>query len=68
MNDPRLDPLLKHPFIAILLAGGTGFPVAAAAKSGVGRDGEINFYRSGSTIVMQMYDAAGAGWRTTTLT
>lgn len=65
--DERLEALLRHPFVRILLAGATGFPVGDAARTDAPGDGAIHFYRSGSTIVMQMYDATGGAWRSTTL-
>lgn len=62
-----LDALINHPIIRIFLTGATGVPLQSAARSDVGRDGEINIYRSGVTIVIQIYDATGAAWRSTTL-
>jgi hypothetical protein len=30
-------------------------------------DNEVNFYKSGSTIVMQVFDAEAGAWRSATL-
>jgi hypothetical protein len=51
-----------------LLVGAQEVDVSAtAAKSDAGADGELRFYRSGSTIIMQIYDASAAAWRAVTL-
>lgn len=39
----------------------------AGARSDNGIDGEVNYYISGSTIIMQIYDFSGGAWRAVTL-
>lgn len=36
-------------------------------RTDAGADFEVSFYKSGSTIVMQVYDASASAWRSTTL-
>lgn len=62
-----MNQLLNHPIIRIFMTGATGVPLQSAARTDTGRDGEINVYRSGANIIIQVYDATGGAWRSVTL-
>lgn len=52
----------------LLRRGALVLPSSTSARSDTTADFEINAYRAGSTIVIQVRDREGAEWRAVTLT
>lgn len=70
---PRLDRASAALFMsrlgAELLLGNNVVQLDAAARTDtLAADGEVQYYKSGATIVMQIFDKAAGAWRAEALT
>jgi hypothetical protein len=69
MRDNLLSSLINQTSTGEgLLQGAVVLPVTATAITAAGVDGQVNVYRAGASLWLQVFDSATGAWRKVELT
>jgi len=69
MRDKLLSSLINQTATGEgLLQGAVVFPISTSAVTAAGIDAQVNVYRDGSSLWLQVFDSATGAWRKVELT